>query len=304
MSDQKTIWILTGPTACGKTALSLAIARRFDAEIACMDSMQIYRDMDIGTAKPTAEERAVAPHHMLDIVDPSDTYSVAQWVEDASKVIRGIQRRGKQALLVGGTGFYLRALRQPMSMGMISGDEALRGELEQLDSETLHAMLAEVDPETAARLHVNDRRRVIRALEVCRLTGVPFSRQPQSPSPAPFPSRCVVLNMPRESLYQRVNQRVDQMMADGLPDEVSMLLQRGLTANHQSMKAIGYKELIPCITDGFPLESAVDAIKQASRHYAKRQLTWFRRETDTAWIQADQPDALENTIKVFTEEPS
>ena len=302
MDSRDTIWILTGPTACGKTALSLSIAEQFDAEIVCMDSMQIYRGMDIGTAKPTAEERAKIPHHMLDIVDPEQNYSVAQWVEDATEVIREIQGRGKRALLVGGTGFYLRAMRQPMAMGMVVGSTELRDELEQLDSETLHQLLTDADPVTAKRLHLNDRRRVIRALEVCRLTGTPFSSQPSGAAPAPFQSRCVVLTMEREALYDRVNRRVDQMMDDGLLEEVRGLLARGLTADHQSMKAIGYKELIPCITDSLPTDEAVNEIKQASRHYAKRQLTWFRKEADTTWIRADEPDALAQTIRVFTEE--
>lgn len=290
------IWILTGPTASGKTDLSLALAEKHGCEIVCMDSMQIYRGMDIGTAKPTAEERARAPHHMLDIADPRDSYSVAQWVEDASACIRDIQARGKRALLVGGTGFYLRALRHPMAMGSVPAVPEIRAELEAVAAgpdgkETLHRQLAEADPATAERLHVNDVRRVIRALEVFRATGIPFSRQPQTEEEPPFPSRYAALTMPRAALYARIDLRVEKMLAAGLADEVRRLLDSGVPADCQSMKGLGYKELVPYLRGEASLEEAKAAIQQGSRHYAKRQLTWLRAEKDLFW--AEDPEAIE-----------
>ena len=234
--------------------------------------------MDIGTAKPTAEERAAAPHHMLDICEPEESYSVAQWVEDASARIREIQARGRRALIVGGTGFYLRALRRPMAMGVAAGDPAVRGALEREAAEPggrerLHGRLREVDPVTAGRLHPNDVRRVVRALEVWQLTGKPFSAQPQETGEAPFRTRCAALTMDRERLYRRIDRRVEQMMKQGLPEEVRGLWERGLTAEHQSMKGIGYKELIPWLKGETSLAEATALIQQNSRHYAKRQWT-------------------------------
>ncbi len=290
------IWILTGPTASGKTAISLDLAERHGCEIVCMDSMQIYRGMDIGTAKPTAEEQARAPHHMLDIVDPGDSYSVAQWVEDACACIRAIRARGRRALLVGGTGFYLRALRHPMAMGSVPAVPEIREALEAVAAEpegreTLHRQLEAVDPATAARLHVHDVRRVIRALEVWRSTGIPFSRQPQIEAEPPFPSRCAALTMPRETLYARIDLRVERMLEAGLADEVRRLLDSGVPEDCQSMKGLGYKELIPYIRGEISLEEAKAAIQQGSRRYAKRQLTWLRAEKDVLWTE--NADAVE-----------
>ncbi|MBQ6173857.1 MAG: tRNA (adenosine(37)-N6)-dimethylallyltransferase MiaA [Clostridia bacterium] len=287
----ETVWILTGPTASGKTDLSLDLAERYGCEIVCMDSMQIYRGMDIGTAKPTAAEQARAPHHMLDICDPRDAYSVAQWVEDACACIRDIQARGKRALLVGGTGFYLRALRHPMAMGSVPAVPEIRAELEAVAAqpdgkEVLHRQLEAADPITARRLHVNDVRRVIRALEVFRATGVPFSRQPQSEEAPPFESRCAALTMPRDRLYARIDLRVERMLEAGLADEVRSLLESGVPEDCQSMKGLGYKELVPYLRGESTLEEAKAAIQQGSRHYAKRQLTWFRAEKDLFWAES------------------
>jgi len=295
------IWILTGPTASGKTDLSLDLAEKYDCEIVCMDSMQIYRGMDIGTAKPTKAEQARVPHHMLDIVDPRESYSVAQWVEDACACIREIQNRGKRALLVGGTGFYLRALRHPMAMGNVPAVPEIRRELEAVAEQPdgkarLHRQLAEVDPPTAERLHVNDVRRVIRALEVWRATGIPFSRQAQAETPPPFPSRCAALTLPRDVLYRRIDLRVEKMLEAGLAEEVRGLLDSGVPEDCQSMKGLGYKELVPCLRGEFSPEEAKAAIQQGSRHYAKRQLTWLRAEKDLFW--AEDGSAIES---FFTE---
>ncbi len=304
MQTKPTCWVLAGPTASGKTALSIRLAKAHQCEIICMDSMQIYRGMDIGTAKPTAEEMAGVPHHMLDVADPGESFSVARYQEMAEAAIADIFRRGKRPLLVGGTGLYLRALRHPMAMGMVTGDESLRRELEKQAEQTdgrfvLHQKLQQVDPETAARLHVNDVRRVVRALEVYQLTGIPFSKQPQTEAEPPFTYRVASLTMDRETLYRRIEQRVDRMVTAGLADEVRQLLESGVPAQSQAMKAIGYKEIIPYVMGECSLEEALYELKLGTRHYAKRQLTWMRREEDVLWVDSLQPDAYRQLEKWY-----
>ena len=296
--DKNVCWVLTGPTASGKTALSIRLAKAHNCEIVCMDSMQIYRRMDIGTAKPTMEEMEGVPHHMIDVAEPDEAFSVARYQEMAEACIADIQARGKRALLVGGTGLYLRALRQPMAMGDVSADEAIRAELEAIALEEggrqrLHDMLEAVDPTTAARLHVNDSRRVIRALEVYRLTGTPFSQQPQIETGSRFDYRVATLTMDRALLYQRVEKRVDVMFAQGLAGEVRRLLDSGVPADAQAMKAIGYKELVPYVRGEATFEETDYLLKLNTRHYAKRQLTWMRREEDVLWVNSLAPDAYE-----------
>ena len=294
----KSCWVLTGPTASGKTALSIRLAQEHDCEIICMDSMQIYRRMDIGTAKPTKDEMAGVPHHMLDVAEPDESFSVARYQEMAEECIADIQARGKRALLVGGTGLYLRSLRQPMAMGDVSGDETLRAELEALAEQEngkkkLHDMLAAVDTETAARLHLNDVRRVVRALEVYRLTGVPFSKQPQPQGNSRFLYRVATLTMDRTLLYARIEKRVGLMIEQGLVDEVRGLLESGVPADCQAMKAIGYKEIVPFVCGQASWAETDYLLKLNTRHYAKRQLTWMRREEDVLWVDSLQPDAYE-----------
>jgi len=302
---KQTCWVLTGPTASGKTALSICLAKKYNCEIICMDSMQIYRGMNIGTAKPTAAEMDGVPHHMLDVADPTEAFSVARYQEMAEECAADILRRGKQPLFVGGTGFYLRALRHPMAMGEVAGDEDIRRELEaqatvEGGKEQLHALLAQVDPETAARLHANDVRRVVRALEVYRLTGTPFSKQPQMEQEPRFRYRVATLTMERETLYRRIEKRVDMMLDDGLADEVKSLLDQGVPADAQAMKAIGYKEIVPYLRGEWPLEKAVYELKLGTRHYAKRQLTWMRREEDVLWVDALSADAFEQLENWYT----
>lgn len=299
-------WVLTGPTASGKTSLSLRLAKKHNCEIVCMDSMQIYRHMNIGTAKPTMEERDGVPHHMLDVADPTETFSVAKYQEMAEACIADIQSRGYRALLVGGTGLYLRALRTPMAMGDTSADESIRAELEALAStasgkQQLHDMLAAVDPATASRLHLNDVRRAVRALEVYRLTGIPFSQQPQIQSQSRYQYRVATLTMDRAMLYQRIEQRVDIMVQQGLIDEVRGLLASGVPADCQALKAIGYKEIIPYIRGEATWEETDYLLKLNTRHYAKRQLTWMRREEDVLWVEALQMDAYDVLEKWYTQ---
>ena len=290
-------YILTGPTASGKTGFSIALAKEFGCEIIAMDSMQLYRGMDIGTAKPDEAERAGIPHHMLDVADPGESFSVARYTELAEAAAADILRRGRRPLFVGGTGFYLRALRHPMAMGGTRGDPALRerleAEAEAGGAEALHRRLAAVDPATAARLHPNDVRRVVRALEVFELTGRPFSDQPQEERPPAFDYRVAALDMDRAQLYERINRRVDQMIAGGLEAEIRRLLAAGVSRDSQAMKAIGYKELLPCIDGRCTPEEVAEELKKNTRHYAKRQLTWLRAEEDVLWVDALAPDALQ-----------
>lgn len=305
MAQKPLCWVLAGPTASGKTALSIRLAKAHGCEIVCMDSMQIYRGMDIGTAKPTPEEMENIPHHLLDVVYPGEPFSVAQYQHLAEQCIGEILARGHQPLLVGGTGFYLRALRHPMAMGMVTGDGTIRRSLEAIAKQTdgrsvLHQMLEEVDPDTAARLPVNDVRRVVRALEVYRLTGTPFSRQPSLEKEPPFCYRVAALTMDRAILYERIERRVDQMMAQGLLAEVQALLRSGISPDCQAMKAIGYKELVPVVLGETPLDAAVSLLKQNTRHYAKRQLTWMRREEDVFWADSLQPESFGLLDAYFT----
>ncbi len=286
---KKRVYGLVGPTASGKTALSLRLARDLGGEILCMDSMQIYRGMDIGTAKPTAEERAAAPHHLLDIADPAQPFSVTEYTALARPLLDGIAA----PILVGGTGFYLRGLSQPMDYGYVPGDAAIRERYEAMAKEAgaqaVHDRLRAVDPPSADRLHPNDLRRVIRALEVFELTGARFSDQklPAGYEP-PWGFRLFALDWPRETLYRRIDMRVDQMMSEGLPDEVRALLDGGVPTDAQAMQGIGYKELVPVLNGDAPLEEAVDLIKLRSRHYAKRQLTWFRADPRIHWIRMEE----------------
>jgi tRNA dimethylallyltransferase len=299
-------WVLTGPTASGKTALSLQLAKTHNCEIVCMDSMQIYRRMNIGTAKPTIEEMDGIPHHMIDVAEPTENFSVARYQEMAEECIADIHSRGKRALLVGGTGLYLRALRTPMAMGDVAADDSIREELEALAAtengkQQLHDMLAEVDPDTAARLHLNDVRRAVRALEVYRQTGVPFSKQPQLTLESRFKYRVATLTMDRALLYSRIEKRVDIMVQQGLVGEVEELLNSGVPADCQAMKAIGYKEIVPFLRGESTWEETDYLLKLNTRHYAKRQLTWMRREEDVLWVEALAPNAYQQLEQWFTQ---
>ena len=304
---KETVLVLTGPTAGGKSALALEIARRKGWEILCMDSMQIYRRMDIGTAKPTREEQKLVPHHLLDLCEPTETFSVAAWRDRAEALLTEMFREGRQPLLVGGTGLYLQALMHPMAMGAVEANEELRAELRK-EAETpegrrlLHRRLAELDPETAERLPVNDVRRIIRAIEVTTATGIPFSRQPEREQPSPFEWKAAALRMPREELYQRIHIRVGKMIRDGLPDEVDALLKEGVPENAQSMAGLGYKEMIPYLKGRCSLEEAGDAIRLGTRHYAKRQITFLKREPRIRYVDARGEEAIGELLGYYAGE--
>ncbi len=296
--------MITGPTASGKSGYALRLAQEQKYEILCMDSMQIYRGMNIGTAKPTAEEQRLVPHHLLDIADPCDTYSVAAWRDMAVPLIRQMASEGKQVLFVGGTGLYLDSLIHPMAMGSVPADEELRRKL-RIRGETLqgrnelHEMLRKLDPETAERLPVNDLRRVIRAIEVSQITGIPFSKQPHDEQESEFDWRVVALMPEREILYHRIEDRVDQMIADGLADEVRSLLDSGVPENAQSMSGLGYKEMIPYLRGLTDLATAIREIKLGTRHYAKRQTTYMKRFEKVVYVDPMRKDAYERIMEVL-----
>jgi tRNA dimethylallyltransferase len=274
-------WFLAGATACGKTATALSLAPRIGAEIVSLDSMAIYRGMDIGTAKPSTEERAAVRHHLIDILDPADDFSVADYLRAAEQACEGIVSRGRAPLFVGGTGMYLRALLRGVFEGP-SADAGLRARLQseavETSPEALHARLAAVDPGAAARLHPADVRRVIRALEIFELTGRPASEQlAEEPLPEDQrPRRVFWLSPPRSWLHGRINHRVDAMFAAGLVDEVRALIGGGRGLGRTASQALGYKEVIEHLEGRISLIDCINQVKTRTRQFAKRQETWFR----------------------------
>ncbi|MGD2175377.1 MAG: tRNA (adenosine(37)-N6)-dimethylallyltransferase MiaA [Candidatus Brocadiaceae bacterium] len=280
-------WVLVGPTASGKTEVALELAGRHGLEIVSIDSMQIYRGMDIGTAKPTADERRRVPHHLIDGLDPEETCNVARFREMALEAIAGVWSRGRRPLLVGGSAMYLKGVVWGLmeAPGRAPGlRERLRQEYEQLGAERLHRRLGRIDPEAAERIHPNDVQRLVRALEVCELTGRPVSdRQEQFAGEPEVAHSMVGLSRPREELYRRIDERVDRMMAAGLLEEVRSLRGR---LGPQSSQAVGYKELISHLEGERGLDEAVQLIKSNTRRYAKHQLTWFNHFPRLRWARA------------------
>lgn len=286
------ILALVGPTGVGKTQTAIRVCQALGAEIVSIDSMQIYRGMDIGTAKPTPQERAAAPHHMIDVAEPDELFTVSMYREMAMRAIDDILARGKLPLLVGGTGLYLQAISYELSLGEHGADSAMRQELnriaqEQNGPQRLHERLRTVDPQSAQKLHPNDVRRVIRALEIYETSGKAKSEQAEEArQEGPYHVLVYGLTMPREQMYGRINARVDAMVASGLVEEVQRLLARGIEPRQEggAMQAIGYKEIVAALRGEMPMDKAVDLIKQGTRRYAKRQWTWFRRDPRTVWF--------------------
>ena len=291
MPDKPRLVVVAGPTASGKTACAVELCRLIDGEVVSADSMQIYRGMDVLSAMPTEAEMRGVPHHMLGVADPSEKYSAATYRGQANAVIAQIRARGNQPVVCGGTGLYIDALTRPMSFSERS-DERLHAELMAMADEPggrrrLHEMLAKVDPESAARLHENDVRRVARALEIFRLTGVTQTKHARRDAlrEGDYDETLFALDWPREALYRRIDQRVDNMLAAGLVEEVRRLMadeERYPTA----AQAIGYKEIAAALLGRTSMDEAVARVKQATRNFAKRQLTWFRRDPRTIWIPA------------------
>lgn len=305
-TDRKKLLVIAGPTASGKTSLSLLLAKQMDGEIVSADSMQIYRGMDIGTAKATAEEQAAVPHHMLDLLEPGENYSVSRYVEDASAVCDELFQRGKLPIVTGGTGLYIDALLAGRQFAGVSDeDRDLREQLSQdydrFGGEAMHQRLAAVDPDRAAKLAPTDRRRLIRALEVYELTGRTISEHDAHSRTLPpsFEALYVVLDYAdRKTLYARIDERVDRMCENGLFEETQALLNRGVPDSSTCMQAIGYRQAAMALRGELSRGEAVALIKQATRRYAKRQLTWFRRHGEALRLAPDRMTPEEMAFQV------
>jgi len=312
--DEKTLLntpllVIAGPTGVGKTALSLALAERLNGEIVSADSMQVYRGMDIGTAKATAAERARVPHHLIDVCEPTEPFDVAVYTELAEAAVRDIQSRGKLPIVVGGTGFYIQALLKGLDFSEGAQDPVFREEMNRLadevGNEALHRLLEKADPAAAAAIHPNNRKRVIRAMEYFRETGRRLSEtnEEQKGQAPKHPALLIVLTLPREELYRRIDRRVDGMLAAGLREEVAALQERGCRRGMVSMQALGYKEILDELDGLLTPEEAEAKIRQESRRYAKRQLTWFRREKSAVWLDKSQfgseEELTEETVRLW-----
>lgn len=294
MNQKNRLIILAGPTAVGKTALSIALAEKIDGEIISADSMQIYKYMGIGSARITRQEMGGIPHHLLDVLEPFEEFNVFRFQQMARQALEGIYQRRHVPIVVGGTGFYIQALLYDIDFSEQESGGALRAELEETarkkGSACLHAQLEKVDPQSARDIHPNNAKRIIRALEFYHQTGQPISlhNRQEREKPSAYDSRYFVLNDTRERLYEGIGQRVDQMMAAGLLEEVVRLREMGCKREMVSMQGLGYKELLSYLDGERTLEQAVADIKQNTRHFAKRQLTWFRRERDVIWVNKEE----------------
>lgn len=301
--EKEPLIVIVGPTAVGKTDIAIALAKSLDGEIVSADSMQIYKYMDIGTAKPTVEEREGIPHYMIDVVDPDQEFSVAQFQQEAKAAIEDINQRGKLPILAGGTGLYINSLIYPMDFTDAGEDPEFRKKMRALASEKgnkyLHKKLYEIDPDTAQRLHYNDIRRIIRALEVHHLTGKPMSHYNQNLKNAdkPYNSIIIGLTMDRKKLYNRINHRVDIMLEKGLVEEVKGLLEMGYNKNLTSMQGLGYKEIIAYLEGKRTLTEATEILKRDTRRFAKRQYTWFKRIKGIYWVNKDDFGCKEELVK-------
>ena len=302
------ILVIVGPTASGKTRMAVELAQRHNGEVISADSMQIYRTMDIGTAKPTQEEMGGIPHHMIDVADPEEDFSVARYVEMAARCVDDVLARGKLPIVAGGTGLYIDSLLSGRTFAPFSPDSALRGELERELAEqggpAMLEALRQVDPEAAARLHPNDHKRIIRALEVYRSTGKTITQHNRETQAIPPRYDALTIGLAfqdRQAMWKRIDQRVDEMVAAGLEDEVRRLLTSGISPKCTAMQAIGYKEFTQALSGEMTWQEAAEVVKLRSRQYAKRQLTWFGRNPGTRWVRWDDPPDFERGRRASTE---
>src|SRR5574337_1089481 len=300
--------VLIGPTASGKSALALALAERVGGEIVAADSMQVYRGLDIGTAKPTTDDRHRIPHHLLDVVAPDQPFTAADYARLASAAIVDIRARGRLPIVVGGTGLYVRALLYGLFDGpgeMMSLRETLHREAAQAGPPTLHRRLEAIDPKAAAALHPNDLFRIVRALEVAVVSGRPIStlriegRRNHRSIPGPILQFGLERN--RQELYQRIDARVEAMMAQGLLDEVRSLLDRGYNETLKPLRAIGYRHMIRHLRGEIGLDGAITSLKRDTRRYAKRQLTWFRHQDEIEWLSVEGSTVSERLVRLLVE---
>lgn len=302
------ILVIVGPTASGKTRMAVELAQRHNGEVISADSMQIYRTMDIGTAKPTKEEMGGIPHHMIDVADPEEDFSVARYVEMAARCVDDVLERGKLPIVAGGTGLYIDSLLSGRTFAPFSPDSALRGELErelaEKGGQAMLEALAQVDPEAAQRLHPNDHKRIVRALEVYRSTGKTITQHNRETQAIPPRYNALTIGLAfqdRQAMWRRIDQRVDEMVAAGLEDEVRRLLTSGISPKCTAMQAIGYKEFTQALSGEMTWQEATDVVKLCSRQYAKRQLTWFGRNPNTRWVRWDDPPEFEQGRRASTE---
>ncbi len=293
--DRKPLIILAGPTAVGKTSLSIRLAKETGGEIISADSMQVYRHMDIGSAKITKEEMDGVPHYLVDVLEPEEEFNVVRFQQMAKEAAEKIWEKGKIPLVVGGTGFYIQALLYDIDFTENDGDESYRRQLEQKGSDEegaseLYEMLKTVDPKAAQEIHPRNIKRIIRALEFYHQTGRKISEhnETQRQKESPYNYAYFVLTDERSRLYERIDQRVDLMMEQGLLDEVRYLKERGVRKDSTAMQGLGYKELYAYLEGEYPLDEAVRIIKRDTRHFAKRQLTWFKRERDVIWADKSE----------------
>lgn len=297
------VLVIVGPTASGKTPLGVALAKRLGGEIISADSMQIYKHMSIGTAKVSLDEMQGVPHHLVDCVSPDEEFSVAKYKAAALEAIEAILSRGKLPIIIGGTGLYINSLSQPWDFQKKDSDEKIRwrltAEAEVLGNKALYERLKSVDPVTAEIVHPNNLNRLIRALEIYELTGKPKSDFDEETKKHSVPYDYIILGLDwdRETLYERINRRVDRMIEEGLIEETKMLIERGYDWNLTAMKAIGYKELKAYLEGESSLAEAVTILKRDSRHYAKRQMTWFRKDKRIQWLKMDETRDLETQVE-------
>ena len=294
--------VLTGPTAVGKTSLSISLAKAVNGEIISADSMQVYKKMDIGSAKIRPEEMQGVKHYLVDVLEPEEEFHIVKFQQMAKAAMEEIYAKGKIPVLVGGTGFYIQAITKDIDFTQAEQEDGYRQELEQLAAEKgneyLHQMLLDVDPVSAGEIHANNVKRVIRALEFYHQNQSPISahNQEQKEHETPYNLAYFVLNVPRELLYKRIDDRIDEMLKEGLLEEVQKLKDMGYHRGMVSMQGLGYKEILAYLDGEYPLEEAVRILKRDTRHFAKRQLTWFRREKDTIWMNKDEFDYNEDRI--------
>ena len=295
--NMKPLIILTGPTAVGKTALSIGLAKAVDGEIISADSMQVYRKMNIGTAKIEPEEMQGVRHHLIDILDPAEEFNVVLFKKYALRAMNDIYSRGRIPIIVGGTGFYIQALLYDIDFEENDNDMSYREKLQNLadihGNTFLHDMLAEVDPESAEKIHENNVKRVIRALEFYKKTGMKISEhnETESQKESPYNFEYFVLNDDRQKLYDRIDRRIDIMLEAGLLDEVKLLVSEGYSRELVSMQGLGYKEIIDYIQGRCTLDEAIYTLKRDTRHFAKRQITWFKREKHVTWVDKSEYDS-------------
>ncbi len=305
--NNRPLIILTGPTAVGKTALSIGLAKAVDGEIISADSMQVYRKMNIGTAKIQQSEMQGVRHHLIDILDPGEDFNVVLFKKYALEAMEDIYSRGKMPVVVGGTGFYIQALLYDINFEENDNDMSYREELQSLAAEYgnsyIHDMLVKVDPESAEKIHENNVKRVIRALEFYRKTGMKISEhnEAESQKESPYNFEYFVLNDDRQKLYDRIDRRIDIMLEDGLLDEVRFLVDEGYSRDLVSMQGLGYKEMIDYIQGRCTFDEAVYTLKRDTRHFAKRQVTWFKREKQVTWVNKNEFDSEADILSFMLE---